>query len=157
MYIVFVVFREQTNMSTITLYHYTNREGALCTQMSGYMKKSQAINCDTFDYGVCFTSIPPVTSKLLIYYNNWDGQNKSIATKQVKQGKLDHYIAIRFPVDNPNLRKANTSTFRDVYVYLGDVVLSDFRYSIDRFENCFSSEEFVQAFGELGWKVVTVS
>ncbi|XP_057311382.1 uncharacterized protein LOC130649169 [Hydractinia symbiolongicarpus] len=132
-------------MSTITLYHYTNEKGAAAIIKSGYLKASNLTTDATFGKGVYFTSMSPVESKLAIARNNWDGKVKSLASKMVKAGRLDYYIAVTFKERDRKLKQASCN--RDVYVYKEDLILDHFNYVINEFDEFFDAESFVEAVG----------
>ena len=119
----------------VVLYHYTNEQAAIGIDQSKIIKKSERQNRDAFfGDGVYFTMLPPEISKAIIIRNNWDGRlPQRIVERYIRQGKIDYVITVDIPDRDPKLRECNVPGDRDVFVYLDDVDLRQFRHSIERF------------------------
>ena len=110
--------------TTITLYHYTTREGLKGIIKDKKINQSLAGARDAvFGSGVYFTQLTPEFGTRQIAKNNFDGSN---ITNVVKAGKLGYFIEIVFSKLDPNLK--NQTDDRSVWLYEDDVNLNNFTW-----------------------------
>ena len=110
--------------TTITLYHYTTREGLKGIIKDKKINQSLAGARDAvFGSGVYFTQLTPEFGTRHIGKNNFNGAN---VTQIVTAGKLDYFIEIEFSKSDRNLK--NCTTDRSVWLYKGDVKLNNFTW-----------------------------
>ena len=107
-------------------YHYTDRNSLLMIQKSGYIKSSRDETFDCrFGVGVYLTTLDPKQhSKEYIAKNNYEkGWRRGLVN-----GKTDSFIKIYIPRGDSMLKKAEDPQYphRDVYLYAGDLYLSDY-------------------------------
>ncbi len=130
----------------VVLYHYTNEEGAAAIKKSKKIRKSVGAGADAaFGDGTYFTSLSPRNAASMIYHNNW-GLPRSLVDA-VDRLRVEYFIKVSFPDDDPNLEQCKTRTNRDIWLYAGsDVNLKHFKHEIEEFSD-FDSESMVKKHG----------
>ncbi|KAL8580675.1 hypothetical protein ACOMHN_004717 [Nucella lapillus] len=114
------------------VYHYTSKNSLDRIQMSGRIRQSPLSNRDAFyGAGVYLTTLTPDEGRKKIASNNW-GQN---GPYMEKKGKVERAIKLRIP--EGRLKRARSGE-RDIWVHTGDVVLSDYLYSIVHLDGSWS-------------------
>lgn len=84
--------------------------------------------------GSYWTSMNPAQyDKLTIAQNNYDS-TKSMQSRLKNMGKVDCFVEVKIPIDDPSLEKIKIDN-QDIYVFKKEMVLNDYRYKIDKFEN----------------------
>ena len=109
------------------LYHYTSQEGHDHIVKSGLIKQSQNFTKDcVYGDGVYLTTLNPEDfSKKDLAKNNYGG----LWEKRLSDGRLDCYVEIEIPFSDLKLERCTTSDdSRDVYLYSGDLDLSQFQW-----------------------------
>lgn len=108
-------------MSEEYFYHYTNYEFAKKIFLNGKIKPSKRINGDAVHGdGVYLTTLDPRNGKDVVGKNNWDG----IARNN------DHKMECYFEILIPSSKVTRAKEKRDIQVYPGELVLSDYMWSL---------------------------
>ena len=105
--------------SSITLYHYTDKKSADLILESGYIKQSTGSGDTAFGDGVYMTSLDMSKPIAKLAENNYD--DVGLWKQKIIDGKLE--VAFRLVLDSESVEQCDTS--RDVYIYKGDLYLSD--------------------------------
>ncbi|XP_076456244.1 uncharacterized protein LOC143290565 [Babylonia areolata] len=106
------------------VYHYTSAESVDRIIRSGRIRESPLSDKDAFyGAGVYLTTMSPEVGRMRIAHNNWG----RFGSEMEDMGKVDRAIQLWIP--QRNLVQAQ-SKGRDIWVHRGDVVLSNYRYSV---------------------------
>ena len=108
-------------MSEQYFYHYTNLENAKDIFLEGKILPSLKSHGDAVHGdGVYLTTLDPKLGKDTVGKNNWDG------VARAPDDKMESYFEILMPSDN--IRRAKVR--RDIHVFNGELVLSDYKWSL---------------------------
>ena len=78
-----------------------------------------------FGEGVYFTSLSPLETQSKIAHNNWD-DGEQIVEAQIRNGRVESYIMVPFPDDDPNLEDVSETSKRNIWLYKGDFNFDDY-------------------------------
>ena len=108
-------------MSEQYFYHYTNLENSKDIFLEGKILPSLKSHGDAVHGdGVYLTTLDPKLGKDTVGKNNWDG------VARAPDDKMESYFEILMPSDN--IRRAKVR--RDIHVFNGELVLSDYKWSL---------------------------
>ena len=116
-------------MSTITLYHYTNKEGIEGISQSDIIETSRLSRRDAvFGEGVYLTSLSHRESKETIVANNWGITDQAKIKKEVREGRVDYNVKIKIPKKDGKLEDISGNTGRDIFLYKGEIDVTQFTH-----------------------------
>jgi len=115
-------------------YHYTNYDCAKNIFLNGKILPSRRINNDAVHgEGVYLTTLDPRNGKDVVGKNNWDG----IARNN------DHKMECYFEILIPSSKVTRAKERRDIQVFQGELVLSDYVWSLKNWEgDLLATEHF---------------